>query len=105
MIGLGRWSCGLDTPMVEDDGVVQISEKDGNYVFRLIARDKNIHDYKVDSIREKDGNTLIITITIEGLPEESKVHICATFTDTELTGYVRLPFIGKINIINGKKIK
>ncbi len=105
MIGLGRWSCGLDTPLVEEDGVVQISERDGNYAFRLLAKDKNIPDYKVESIREKDGDTLIITITIEGLPEESKVRICATFTDTELTGYVRLPFIGKINIINGKRIK
>ncbi|MCQ2476769.1 MAG: hypothetical protein MJ125_02935 [Clostridia bacterium] len=105
MIGLGRWSCGLDTPLVEEDGVVQISEKEGKYVFRLLARDKNIPDYRVESIREKDGNTLIITLTIEGLPEESEVRICATFTETELTGYIRLPFIGKINIIRGKRIK
>lgn len=105
MIGLGRWACGLDTPMIEEDGVVQISEKEGEYVFRLLARDKNIPDYKVETIKEKDDDTLIISLTIDGIPEENKVIIHATFSDDKLTGYIRLPFIGRLKITNGRRIK
>ena len=104
MIGLGRWTGTIETSMISGNAVVEITDNNGEYAFSVETDSiKTIPNFTVYDIVES-GNTLSGKADIEIMGKVS-VQIFVEFTsDTTFKGYIKVPFFGKIEIKNGKKI-
>lgn len=104
MIGLGKWTGEIHTPMISGSAVVEITDNNGEYAFSVETESiKTIPNFTVYNIVEK-GNTLSGKADIE-LMGKVTVEIFVEFTsDTTFVGYIKAPFFGKFEIKNGRKI-
>lgn len=102
MIGIGRWAVSIDTMMFRGDAVLVIADKDGTYDFSVEVENLKVPPYAVNNITE-DGNTLTATVTTSVLPGK-EVPISLTFDGDTLTGFAKIPLLGKIKLKNGHKI-
>lgn len=102
MIGLGKWSCSIDTMMFRGEAVVTILDNNGEYGFEVEAKGIKIPQYTVSSITE-NGNNLSAVVTSPVLPGK-EVPISMDFDGDVMTGFVKVPLLGKIKLKNGKKI-
>lgn len=104
MIGLGKWTGDIETSMISGSAVVEISDNNGEYGFSVETDSlKTIPNFTVYDVTES-GNTLSGKADIEIMGKIS-VQIFVEFTsDTTFKGYIKVPFIGKLEIKNGRKI-
>lgn len=102
MIGIGKWACSVDTMMFRAEAVVTISDNGGEYAFDIDAKGINVPEYKVYNI-EENGNTLSAVVSSPMLPGK-EVPVCMTFEGDTVSGYVRVPVLGKVKLKNGKRI-
>lgn len=104
MIGLGRWTGDIETSMISGSAIVEITDNNGKYAFSVETQSiKTIPNFTVYDIVEKD-NTLSGKADIE-LMGKISVQIFVEFTsDTTFEGYIKVPFFGKFEIKNGRKI-
>ena len=104
MIGLGRWTGTIETSMISGSAVVEITDNNGEYAFTVETKSiKTIPNFTVYDIIES-GNTLSGKADIEIMGKVS-VQIFVEFTsDTTFKGYIKVPFFGKFEIKNGKRI-
>ena len=104
MIGLGKWTGTIETSMISGSAIVEITDNNGEYAFSVETDSiKTIPNFTVYDIVES-GNTLSGKADIEIMGKVS-VQIFVEFTsDTTFKGYIKVPFFGKFEIKNGKKI-
>lgn len=104
MIGLGKWIGEIETSLLSGSAIVEISDNNGEYAFSVETESiKTIPNFTVYDIVERE-NTLSGKADIE-LMGKMTVEISVEFTnDTAFVGYIKVPFLGKIEIKNGKKI-
>ena len=104
MIGLGRWTGTIETSMISGSAVVEITDNNGEYAFSVETDSiKTIPNFTVYDIVESD-NTLSGKADIELMGKVS-VQIFVEFTsDTTFKGYIKVPFFGKFEIKNGRKL-
>ena len=103
MIGLGKWSGEIDTSLLSGSATVEISDNNGDYDFSVsVPSLKKLPKFRVFDIKE-DGNRLSGKAEIE-LMGKMIVDVCVEINGDTFTGYFKVPFIGKIEIKNGKKI-
>ncbi len=103
MIGLGKWTGDIDTAMLSGNAIVEITDKNGEYDFNVTVPSlKKLPNFTVYDIVE-EGNTLKGKAEIE-LMGKMNVDICVQINGDIFTGYIKVPFIGKIEIKNGRKI-
>ena len=102
MIGIGTWECHVDTMLFKGDARIKIFDNGGQYGFDLDVKDVDIPDLDVKDIVE-DGDTLTATATTSMLPGK-EIPISLTFDGDTVEGSLKVPFIGKIKLKNGKKI-
>lgn len=104
MIGLGKWTGTIETPMISGSAVVEITDNNGEYAFSVETESiKTIPNFTVYNIVEK-GNTLSGKADIEIMGKVT-VQIFVEFTsDTTFKGHIKVPFLGKFEIKNGRKI-
>lgn len=104
MIGLGKWTGDIETSMLSGSAIVEITDNNGEYAFSVETSSmKSIPPFKVYDVVES-GNTLCGKADIE-LMGKISVSIFVEFTsDTTFKGYIKVPFLGKIEIKNGRKI-
>lgn len=104
MIGLGKWTGDIDTSMLSGSAVVEIKDNNGEYAFSVETNSlKTIPNFTVYNIVEKD-NTLSGKADIE-LMGKITVDIFVEFTsERTFEGYIKVPFFGKFEIKNGRKV-
>ena len=102
MIGLGKWSCSVDTMMFRGEAELCISDNNGAYDFKVDAKGIAMPAYEVSEITE-DGSTLTAIVTSPVLPGK-QVPVSLTFDGDTVTGFVKIPLLGKIKLKNGHRI-
>lgn len=103
MIGLGKWTGEIETSMISGSAIVDIREKNGEYDFSVTVPSlKKLPNFKVYDIKE-EGNRLSGKADVE-LMGKMTVDISVEIHGDTFTGYLKVPFFGKIEIKNGKKI-
>ena len=102
MIGIGKWTGELDTPLIKGSAVVTIAEKDGKYDFIISVPDvSNLPDFAVFDVKE-DGDSLTGKAKLQ-LMGGITVDVFAEFHGDTFEGYIKIPFMGKIPISNGRR--
>ena len=103
MIGLGKWSGEIDTSLLRGSATVEIIDNTGDYDFSVsVPSLKKLPNFRVFDIKE-EGNQLSGKAEID-LMGKMIVDVCVEINGDTFTGYIKVPFMGKIEIKNGKKI-
>ncbi len=102
MIGLGTWKFHVDTMLFKGDAIIKIFNNGGEYDFELDVKDVDIPDISVKDINE-DGDTLTAVGSTSMLPGKD-IPISLTFSGDTVTGFVKVPLIGKIKLKEGTRI-
>lgn len=77
MIGIGTWSCSVDTMFFAGDIKFRVGDKDGQYDLAILM-DGPVPSYTVKSVAEENGDTLHIVGNVELLPGKD-IDITVTF--------------------------
>ncbi len=103
MIGIGKWKFSVNTIFYKGSAVLEVKDNNGKYAFNVEAPGlKKMPDYYISNIKE-NGNTLTVRGGSDLLPGK-EVEVSATFNGDRCSGYVNVPFFGKIAIKDGEKI-
>lgn len=102
MIGIGKWSCSIDTMMFRGNAVLTIADEDGAYSLTAEVPGMTMPEYHVSDIAE-DGNTLTAIVTTP-LLSGKQMPISLTFDGDTLTGFAKVPLLGKVKLKNGRRI-
>lgn len=103
MIGLGKWTGDIETSFISGSAIVEIRDKNGEYDFSVtVPSMKKLPNFTVYNIKET-GNCLSGKADIE-LMGKMTVDISVEIHGDTFTGYIKVPFMGKVEIKNGRKI-
>lgn len=102
MIGLGKWVCHVDTMFFRGDANLHLFDNNGAYGFELSLPDMDIPEVVIKDISE-DGNTLHAIANVDLLPGKD-IDVTLTFEGDTMEGLLKVPFIGKIKLKDGKKV-
>lgn len=103
MIGLGKWTGDIETSFISGTAIVEITDNNGEYAFSVTVPSlKKLPHFTVYDIKEK-GNQLSGKAEID-LMGKMTVDVSVEINEDTFTGYIKVPFFGKIEIKNGKKI-
>ena len=97
MIGIGKWEASINTMLFRGTGRVTISDKNGQYDFKLEIVGENVPAFRVTDVVE-EGNTLR-AVAESDMFKGKKIPVTATFDGDSVVGTARLPFIGNIKLI------
>ena len=102
MLGIGTWEFPVN--MMGYNGVVQMSITDngGKYGFVLRVPGQRVPPFVIRSVRQ-NGNTLHIAARTPQLGNRD-INVSVAFDGDRASGLVRAPFIGTVNLRNGRKI-
>lgn len=102
MIGLGKWACHVDTMFYRGDATFTIKDNNGEYGWELDVPGVDVPEIVIRNITE-DGNTLTAVANVDLLPGKD-IDITATFEGDTFEGLIKIPFIGKIKLKDGKRV-
>lgn len=103
MIGLGKWTGDIETSMISGSAMVEITDNNGEYDFSVTVPSlKKLPNFRVYDIKE-NGNCLSGKAEIE-LMGKMNVDVVVEINGDTFTGYIKVPFFGKVEIKNGRKI-
>lgn len=103
MIGLGKWTGDIETSFISGSAIVEITDNNGEYAFSVtVPSSKKLPHFTVYDIEEK-GNCLSGKAEID-LIGKMTVNIFVEIHGDTFTGYIKVPFFGKIEIKNGRRI-
>lgn len=102
MIGIGTWQCSVDTMFFSGTAEIRVFDKNGEYGFELKVPGVDIPNIDVKEVQE-EGNTINAVATTDMLPGKD-INISLEFDNDTFTGFLKVPFLGKIKIKDGKKI-
>ncbi len=102
MIGLGKWACNVNTMFYSGEVKIEIFDNNGEYGFKLDVPDFQVPDVTVKECVE-DGDSVEAKVQTSLLPGK-EIEISVEFDGDEFTGFVKIPFIGKIKLKDGHKI-
>ena len=101
MIGLGTWKFQVDTMFYKGAAILTITN-DGEYAMKVELPDMSGVEIAVADITE-DGDTLNGTATTDMLKGKD-IPCSVTFDGDEAEGLMKVPFVGKLKLNDGKKI-
>ncbi len=96
MIGIGKWEASINTMLFRGTGRVTISDKNGQYDFKLEIVGENVPAFMVTDVVE-EGNTLR-AVAESDMFKGKKIPVTATFDGDSVVGTAKLPFIGNIKL-------
>ena len=105
MLGLGTWQFSVDTMFYRGDAKVIIGEQDGAYTVDVdIPVMDDMPDFSFNSL-EADGNTITGTATIDlDMMRGKEIPFSVTFDGDTASGFLKIPFMGKITLKDGKRV-
>lgn len=101
MIGIGKWEASINTMLFRGTGRVTISDKNGQYDFKLEIVGEKVPAFRVTDVVE-EGNTLR-AVAESDMFKGKKIPVTATFDGDSVVGTAKIPFIGNIKL-NGHRI-
>jgi len=101
MIGLGKWEFQVDTMFYKGAAFLTITH-DGEYAIQVELPDMTGMQIAVADITE-DGDTLNGTATTDMLKGKD-IPCSVTFDGDEAEGFLKVPFIGKLKLKDGRKV-
>jgi len=103
MIGLGKWAGRVDTIFFKGDVAIIIEDNNGEYKFDIeLDADFDIPDFKFYDIVE-EGDTLTGKGEVSLLPGKV-IDASMTFEGDTMSGFLKIPYVGKIKIKDAKKV-
>lgn len=100
MIGLGKWECYLNTVFFKGKAQMEILNKNGEYAFKFYIDGSSVSSYKITSISEYNGDTLIIQGFLNRMPNK-KITASLKFTDEKTcVGEIKAPILGTVKVDN-----
>ena len=103
MIGLGTWKFKVDTMFYCGSAVLAITGEGGEYaVTAALPELSGAPDITIGNITE-DGNTLSGIAVTNALPGK-EIPCSITFEGGTAAGFLKVPFIGKLELQDGQKI-
>ena len=102
MIGIGKWSCSIDTMMFRGDAILTIADENGAYSLTVEVPGVTVPEYHVSDFAE-DGDTLTAVVTTP-LLSGKQIGISLTFDVDTFTGFAKVPLLGKVKFKNGKRV-
>jgi len=103
MIGLGTWKFQVDTMFYNGAALLTITGDGGEYAIKVELPDMaSMPEIVVGSITE-DGDTLN-GIAVTDLLKGKDIPCSVTFDGDEAEGFLKVPFIGKLKLKDGRKI-
>jgi len=104
MIGLGKWEYSVNTVYFTGTVVLGISDDGGKHKIEVlqVETEDDAPEFVFHDITE-EGNSLIGKGEISLLPG-SMLDLSLTFEGDVMTGFLKVPYVGKIKIKDGKKV-
>jgi len=102
MVGLGKWKFNVDTMFYRGDAFLSIGEKDGEYDIGLELPGMDVPDFSVNDI-QAEGNTVTGNVKTS-LLRGKEIPFSYTFEGESASGFMKVPFMGKIKLNNGVKV-
>ncbi len=98
MIGIGSWLAHVDTMFFKGDISFKILDKNGEYAFEyaLPAEIDDVPETKFFDIKE-DDDTLNLKAAVDLIPGKD-IDASFTFSGDTASGFIKIPYIGKIKI-------
>lgn len=101
MIGLGTWKFDLKTMFFTGEVRLQVFDNGGQYGLNILQPAMDTPQITVKSITETDDTVKAIIAT--PLLPHADVTLVATFSGDTVTGYAKVPFLGKVPV-NGTRV-
>ena len=103
MLGIGKWLCKVNSMFYRGDVTLNIADNNGEYDITLeIDADFDMPDYKIYDV-VTEGNTVTAKAEVSLLPGK-EIDVYFSIENDNLTGVLKVPFMGKIKITEGHKI-
>ncbi|MDR3313978.1 MAG: hypothetical protein LBS96_05925 [Oscillospiraceae bacterium] len=102
MIGLGNWKFHVDTMFYKGDAILGVADKGGKYDVTIDLADIDIPEISIYGITE-EGDTITGTAATD-LLKGKEIPFSITFENGVASGFLKVPFLGKIKLENGQKI-
>jgi len=102
MLGLGTWQFEVDTMFYRGRVLLMVGEKDGEYDISIDIPGMDVPDFKVVSIEAEDNTVTGAAQT--DLLRGKDIPFSITFDGDTAEGYLKVPFMGKFTMRDGKKI-
>ena len=101
MIGIGTWSFNVDTMFFRGEAQIKIFDICGEYGFEVKIPGEDIPEIIVKDVVE-DGNTLNAVGNIS-LLKGKDIPVSLTFEGDTASGFLKVPYVGKVKLKDGKK--
>ena len=102
MIGLGKWVCNVSSMLFSGGVKMEIFDDHGAYGFKLDIPNVKIPDVTVKEVKE-DGTDVTVTVQTSMLPGKDIV-LNATFDGDTFEGVLKIPFVGKVKLKDGRRL-
>lgn len=102
MIALGTWSFNVTTMFFKGEAKLRVFDDNGKYGFAVSLPGMDTPDFEIKEIKE-EGNTLS-GILLTSLLRGKDIPFELTVENEVASGYLKAPYLGKVNLKNGKKV-
>ena len=108
MLGLGTWEFNVDTMFYRGRVLLMVTEKDGEYDIGIDIPGMDVPAFEVKSLVAEDGNT-DVSGTVTGTAQTDllrgkDIPFSITFDGDTAEGFLKVPFMGKFTMRDGKRI-
>jgi len=102
MLGLGTWEFQVDTMFYRGKVLLMVGEKDGGYDIGIDIPGMDVPDFAITSLAAED-NTVSGTVQTS-LLKGKDIPFSVTFEGETASGFMKVPFMGKLTMKDGKRI-
>ena len=102
MLGLGKWKFFVDTMFFRGDAYLLVSEKDGAYDAAVEVPGMQVP--KIDFWGIQQEGSTITGMARTDLLRGKDIAFSCTFDGDRASGFLKVPFLGKIKMSNGVKV-
>jgi hypothetical protein len=102
MIGLGTWEFSVDTMVFKGNALLTVGQQNGAYDISVDVRDMQTPEILISDV-EENGNTLS-GIATSPLLKGKEIPFSMTFEGDTANGSLRVPFLGRIKLNQGRKV-
>ena len=102
MLGLGTWEFNVDTMFYRGRVLLIVNEKDGAYDIGIDIPGMDVPAFEMKSIAVEDTT---VTGTVQtDLLRGKDIPFSVTFDGDSAEGFLKVPFMGKFTMRDGKRI-
>ncbi|MDR1408959.1 MAG: hypothetical protein LBJ12_01525 [Oscillospiraceae bacterium] len=104
MVGIGSWACRVDTLFFKGDASIKIFDNNGEYGVELQIPDVDIPDVEIIEIEANEETNEVDAVARISLLPGKDITCHFEFEDNTFSGFLKIPFLGKVRLKDGKKV-